>query len=42
MAVIGETSLTTQDTDAGVAGGPVQFEIEEDREGIEGDSDFEE
>ena len=42
MVVIGETSLTTQDPDAGVAEGPVQFEIEEDREGIEGNSDFEE
>lgn len=39
MGLFGETSaIPTQDMEAG----PIQIEIEEDREGNEGDSDFEE
>jgi hypothetical protein len=38
MAVMGESSILTKDVEAGT----VEFEIEEDHEGIEDDSDFEE
>ena len=37
VSVMGLASITTQ----GVEAGPIQFEIEEDHEGIEGYSDFE-
>jgi hypothetical protein len=38
MAVMGEASLPTKDMEAG----SMEFEIEEEHRGIEGDLDFEE